>query len=106
MIVEVINFSPYRKGPTYQGLLDVRLPAMGLEIRNIGLHEEGGNRWLQLPAKRYTRMDGSRGLQYFIFFDNFKTFQKAVLVALDGYQGRSKEKANGTGTKKKLSLDR
>ena len=50
-MIEITSFDQYRKN-TLQGFLSVRLAETGLEIRDIALHQENGNRWLQLSANK------------------------------------------------------
>ena len=87
MGVEIQKFKAYTRN-TLRGFLTIRLTGIGLEIRDLTLHEKNGKRWVSLPAKPYEKEDGSQGWSYIIKFYNEergRQFQKAVLEALDKY---------------------
>lgn len=88
MSVEITQFKRFEKN-TLKGFLTVRLPGIGLEIRDICLHEKNGKKWLQLPSKPHQKQDGSQSWSFILtFFDQQKgdQFQAAALKALDQYQ--------------------
>lgn len=92
MNIEITSFTPYQKN-TLQGFLTVRLTETGLEIRDIALHLKNGNRWLQLPAKPYTKPDGRPGWSYILNFyekERYQQFQSVMLEALDDFQAQDK----------------
>lgn len=97
MNIEITSFTPYRKKTTIQGFLAVRLTEPGLEIRDIALHQKDGKRWLQLPAKPYTKPDGRQGWSYILNFyekEHFNKFQEVVLKALDAFQHKNRRNAH------------
>lgn len=98
MNIEIIGFAPCTKN-TLQGFLAIRLIETGLEIRDIALHRKDGNRWLQLPAKPYTKKNGRQGWTYILNFHekkHFTIFQEVVLKALDALQHQDRRnKTNG-----------
>ena len=62
---------------------------VGLEMRDLALHQKNGKRWLQLPAKPYEKPDGSKGWSYIVSFyekKNYNQFQEVALKALDSFQ--------------------
>ena len=88
MSIEIADFKAYTKN-TLRGFLTVRMTTVGLEIRDIALHERNGERWLQLPAKPFKKPDGKQGWSYILSFyekQNYKKFQEVTLKALDAYQ--------------------
>ena len=88
MAVAVLEFRPYVK-QTLRGFLTVRLTNVGLEIRDLALHKQNGKRWLQLPARPYTKPDGSQGWSYLVSFyekTRFEQFREVALRALDEYR--------------------
>jgi len=96
MRIEVTDFRPYRKN-TLQGFLTILLPSVGLEIRDLGLHEKNGKRWLQLPAKPYTKPDGGQGWSYIVSFpekNRYNQFQDVALKALDDYQRQARRNSS------------
>ena len=50
MNIVVSEFRP-REQNTLQGFVTARLTDVGLEVRDLALHEKQGKRWFQLPAK-------------------------------------------------------
>lgn len=97
MNIEITRFKQYSKN-TLQGFLSVRLTETGLEIKDIALHQENGNRWLQLPAKPYTRPDGSKGWSYILSFhkkEQYNKFQEVTLKALDAFQRQDRRNTHG-----------
>ena len=100
MAIEIIDFRPYIKN-TLQGFLSIRLTSVGLEIRDVGLHHKDGKRWLQLPAKPYTKSDGKQGWSYIVSFyekERYHQFQDVTLKALDAYQRQAGRNERGRKT--------
>lgn len=52
MSIEVLKFTPYRKG-FLLGFADVYVPKMGLEIHGMSLAEKNGKRWVNMPSKEF-----------------------------------------------------
>jgi len=87
MAIEITKFKKYTKN-TLRGFFTARLTGVGLEIRDMTLHQKNGKRWVSMPAKPYEKEDGGQGWSYIVkFYDDAlgKQFQKAVLQALDSY---------------------
>jgi hypothetical protein len=82
--IQIQDFRPFNKN-TLQGFLTLRLTNVGIEIRDICLHEKAGKRWLAMPAKPYEK-DGKSTYAFIInFYDRAKNdqFQELALEALD-----------------------
>ena len=47
-----------RRSNTLLGFADVLLPQTHLRIHDVALHEKGGRRWAQLPAKPQINREG------------------------------------------------
>lgn len=87
MAVEIVSWKKYSKN-TLRGFLTIRLTNVGLEIRDMTLHQKNNSRWMSLPAKPYKKEDGTQAWNHIVkFYDEArgKQFQKAVLEALDNY---------------------
>lgn len=87
MTIRVIDFRKFEKN-TLKGFTDVQLQDLKIEIRDVALHELDGKRWIQLPAKPFTKPDGSKGWNYILhFYDKrkFYEFSGEVLKALDSF---------------------
>ncbi|MBN1843080.1 MAG: hypothetical protein JW883_12480 [Deltaproteobacteria bacterium] len=100
MAIEITDFRTYQKN-SLQGFLTLRMTSVGLEIRDIALHQKNGKHWLQLPAKPYKKPDGSQGWAYILaFYDKhtFKKFQEVTLKALDAFQRQAGRNVNGRTT--------
>ena len=101
MAIEITDFRANEKN-TLKGFLTVRLTNVGLEIRDLALHEKNGSRWLQLPAKPYEKPDGSKGWSYIVSFyekKNYRQFQELALRAFDAFQRETRR--NGHGSQQK-----
>jgi hypothetical protein len=86
MALEIISFKPFVKN-TLQGFATVRMSNIGLEIRDVCLHQKDGKRWLQLPSKAYKK-NGKTAWSYILdFYDKTRgeQFQKSALEALDRF---------------------
>ena len=86
MAIEIVSFRQYQKN-TLQGFLTVRMTNVGLEIRDITLHEKEGKRCLGLPAKPYTDRDGKDTYAYIVCFYDRESgyeakFRDAVMAEL------------------------
>ncbi len=89
MAIEIVSFRPFPKN-TLQGFATLRLTNIGLEIRDICLHEKNGKRWLAMPAKPYEK-DGKTVYAYIIdFYDKGRSdqFQAVALKALDAFMAK------------------
>jgi hypothetical protein len=51
-MIEVTSFKPFQKS-SLQGFAVIRMTNIGLEVRDVTLHQKNGKRWLQLPSKNY-----------------------------------------------------
>jgi hypothetical protein len=94
--IEIAEFRVHSKN-TLQGFVTVRLTNIGLEIRDLALHEKNGDRWFQLPAKPYEKPDGSKGWNYIVSFyqkSTYRQFQEVALKALDSFQREARRNGN------------
>jgi hypothetical protein len=77
------NFKPFEKN-TLRAFFDVELPS-GMILCGCTLHEKEGRRWVGLPAKPYTKDDGSQSWVKIVDFadrDKAKQFRDLVLPAV------------------------
>ena len=80
-----------------QGFATIRMTSIGLEIRDICLHQKDGKRWIQLPSKAYEK-DGKTLWSYILdFYDKARAeqFQKAALDALEQFLAKGGGAGNG-----------
>ena len=85
MAIEIVDFRPMDKN-TLRGFVTIRMTQIGLEIRDVALHEKNGQRWIQLPSRPYTGRDGTTKYSYILdFYDKpmRDRFTAAVLKALE-----------------------
>lgn len=70
---------------------------IGLEIRNVSLHEKGGKRWIQLPSKAHEKDGKTLWSAIIDFYDKNRAeqFQKSALDALDKFLVEGREGSNG-----------
>lgn len=86
-MIECIKFVSYSKG-TLLGYADFYIPKMGLEIYGCQLHQKNGRRWVNFPAKEYTKPDGEKGYSFIVRFrdkDHQSKFGEEALKAIDAY---------------------
>lgn len=87
MAIEITSFKPMQKG-SLRGFITFRMTNIGLELNGATLNEKDGKRWIGLPAKPFTKQDGSTGWQPLVaFYDRGmeNKFRSAALKALDEY---------------------
>jgi hypothetical protein len=94
--IRCLDFRPHERS-TLRGFCALELPAGGLVVKDVSLHERNGERWLSLPARSYTDKDGNRQFADIITFANAdakRSFQAAALAAVDAYlKGNHHEQA-------------
>lgn len=80
MSIEIVKFRECKKN-TLQGFVAVRLTDVGVEIRDISLHEKNGRHWLQMPSRPYDSTDGSRKYSFIVdWFDPIRKTQFETVV--------------------------
>lgn len=82
----VSNWKAYEKN-TLRGFLSLTLPS-GLVIHNCTYHEKADARWIGLPARQYSKDDGTTSYTPLIEFntkDIRQRFQAAALRAVDAF---------------------
>jgi hypothetical protein len=80
---QILNFRAFEKN-SLRGFFDIALPS-GMVLCGCTLHEKEGKRWIGLPAKPYTKDDGSQSWVRVIDFVDRETgrkFQQSVLPAV------------------------
>ena len=85
--IVVKAFRKYVKN-SLQGFLTLSLPAVGLTIKDISLHESNGSRWVSMPARPY-ETGGQTQWSQIIEHDSKesrKAFQNAAIRAVDAFQ--------------------
>lgn len=91
-MIEIVNYKERQKN-TLQGFVTIRMTNIGLEIRDITVHQQNGKKWLGMPARPYEK-DGKTQYAYIVHFyneDMKMQFQNAVFIALEQYQSSNKE---------------
>jgi hypothetical protein len=70
---------------TLQGFVTLETPS-GLVLKEVSVHQRDSDRWLGMPAKPWSRPDGTTSYTALVEFRDFaaKTaFQKQALEAID-----------------------
>jgi hypothetical protein len=88
-MIQIMGFTQFQKN-TLKGFFTARLSNVGLEVRDLTLHEKNGKRWVALPAKLVQRTPEQGGNSWFAiltFFDKNRErqFQQACMAALDAF---------------------
>jgi hypothetical protein len=93
MNIRLTEYTP-AQGRTLQALLRVVLVDVGIEIRDIGLHESDGKRWVVMPRRKIVSQGDYRFLTFVLFQDqkDFQIFSQHVLDAVARHKG-----GNGNG---------
>jgi len=83
MGLEITKFRGCRKN-TLRGFLSVRMGNVGLEIRDISLHEKNNKQWIQLPSRPYVDNKGNEKYSFILdWYDkNRKTQFEAEVIRL------------------------
>lgn len=83
-MIKILNYRPMNKGHLV-GYLDVEIEPWKLEVRDLTVWNKDGRAWVNMPAKKYTKDDGSQGFSEVVRFvdsEYKENFRKAVLAAL------------------------
>lgn len=86
-MIKIVSYREHQKN-TLQGFVTVRMPNIGLEIRDITVHRKENSQWIGLPARPYEK-DGKTNYAYIVHFYDKSTkerFQGEVLEALAEYK--------------------
>jgi hypothetical protein len=70
---------------TLQGFVTLETPS-GLVLREVSLHQRDSDRWIGMPAKPWSRPDGTTSYTPMVEFKDAVTrnaFQKQALAAID-----------------------
>jgi hypothetical protein len=78
MGLEIVKFRLCNKN-TLRGFLSVRMTGVGLEIRDVSLHEKNGKKWLAMPSRPYEDSEGNR--KYAFILDWYDSDRKAQFEA-------------------------
>lgn len=86
--ITVVEWRPCQKGDSLQGFLTLQLPS-GLTLHDCTYHQRpDGARWLGLPARQYTKQDGTTAWVRLVDFADkaaHARFQDLALSAVDRY---------------------
>jgi hypothetical protein len=96
MIVEFVEWKPMVKN-TLRGFASIKIPQIGLIIKDVTIHEENGKRWAGLPARpminkagqAMTDESGKIQYQQLLNFGSRSAadaFSKAVIDAFEQYE--------------------
>jgi len=92
MALEITKFREVHKN-TLQGFISVRLGNIGLEIRDISLHQKNGKEWLAMPSRPYQDSEGNRKYAFILDWydkDRKAQFESTVLALLrEGRYGQT-----------------
>jgi hypothetical protein len=89
---EIAKYRECRKN-TLRAFLSVRMGGVGIEIRDISLHEKNGKQWLAMPSRPYEDSQGNRKYAFILdWFDQERKtqFESTVLALVkEGRYGKS-----------------
>lgn len=86
MSIEITKFRECHKN-TLRAFLSVRMSQVGLEIRDISLHEKNGKEWLAMPSRPYEDSEGNRKYSFIVDWydsDRKTLFEAEVLRLVKG----------------------
>jgi hypothetical protein len=84
LTMQISDWKSFNKN-TLRGFFTVTLPS-GMVIHKCSLHEKNGNRWIGLPAEKYSKHDGTTAYSVLLEFTSRQiadNFRKQVLLALE-----------------------
>lgn len=81
--IEITRFSESRNN-TRVGFASVKIPKWGLELNGLIVHTKNGEFWIQPPAQKYTKKDGTDGYNPYFRFEKEanERFQNTVIEEL------------------------
>jgi hypothetical protein len=90
--MKILKFKEYEKN-TLRGFIDVEMPS-GMIVKGLTWHKkEDGEKvseWLGLPAREYTKEDGSKGYANQVDFVTRNLYWDFVLAVLDALKAHLK----------------
>lgn len=88
MSIEILNYKEMKKS-ALEGYVSIYVPKMGLEIYEVAVMNKNGQRWINLPQKKYEDRDtGETKYSSLVRFrerEHSDRFRDAVLQALDNH---------------------
>jgi DNA-binding cell septation regulator SpoVG len=84
MALKITKFRDVRKN-TLRGFISVRMENIGLEIRDISVHEKNGKQWLAMPSRPYEDSEGNRKYAFFLDWHDKKQkaqFESSVMALI------------------------
>ncbi len=83
-MIKIVKFAPRDKN-TLKGFLTVEMSKIGLELRDLTLHQKNGHHWISFPSREWTDEQGEKKWTPYIKFTDkemLERFQKAVIYEL------------------------
>jgi len=83
-LLKIVKFTPCDKN-TLQGFLTVEMTKLGLEIRDLTLHQKNGHYWIAYPSRQWTDDEGKTKYTPYINFTDEKMkerFQAGIIAEL------------------------
>jgi hypothetical protein len=86
--VKCKSFRPFEKN-TLLGFADLEVPAAGLLIHDVCLHQKNGSTWVSLPGKPFQSSGETKWVPVVEFTDPPRKaeFQKAAVAAINDCRG-------------------
>ena len=93
--MEITNYKLINKG-CLLAKFDVSISDWGLTIRDCGLFEKDGRKWISLPNRQYQSRDGlTKNFDYVVFDQKMRSrFEKACLEKIQNNQFGSKKESS------------
>jgi len=84
--MEISNYRQIGKGCLVASL-DVAIPEWGITIKDCGLFEKDGRKWVNFPSKEYTNQAGEKKRWDFVVMekDRKTKFDAACIAKVDEY---------------------
>jgi len=82
--IKAFDFKPCAKN-TLLGWVNLQMPS-GMRIRDCSIHKKGDSIWVGLPARKYTKDDGTEGWAALVEFadaDSRRRFQYQAVAAVE-----------------------
>jgi hypothetical protein len=84
MSIEIKNFRKFSKG-TLLGFGDIFLPAAGIEIKDVSLHQENSEKLVAMPSRQFQDENGEKKYSPYIRFPDKKKWEAFQREAVRGF---------------------
>lgn len=85
--IQILKFTLMKKG-YLEARIDILLPKIGMEIRDVTAWRKGDQRWFNMPSRKYEDDEGKVKYHAYVAFptpDTHAAWQRALKASYDDY---------------------